>query len=137
MFSAVGAVEGINAIMTGNLLTLSEQQVLDCSNTGDCIKGGDPRAALQYIVKNGVTLDQCGKEPYYPAYVAKKLACRTVAGKPPIVKVDAVKPVANTEAALLLKVFQQPISVGIDASADWQHYKTVHMCLKPQIWCKY
>uniref|UniRef100_A0A0E0M4L9 Uncharacterized protein n=1 Tax=Oryza punctata TaxID=4537 RepID=A0A0E0M4L9_ORYPU len=124
VFSAVGAVEGINAIMTGNLLTLSEQQVLDCSNTGDCLKGGDPRAALQYIVKNGITLDQCGKPPYYPAYEAKKLACRTVAGKPPIVKVDAVKPVANTEAALLLKVFQQPISVGIDASADWQHYKT-------------
>ncbi|BAT09433.1 Os09g0564400 [Oryza sativa Japonica Group] len=123
VFSAVGAVEGINAIMTGNLLTLSEQQVLDCSNTGDCLKGGDPRAALQYIVKNGVTLDQCGKLPYYPGYEAKKLACRTVAGKPPIVKVDAVKPVANTEAALLLKVFQQPISVGIDASADLQHYK--------------
>ncbi|XP_052168460.1 zingipain-2-like [Oryza glaberrima] len=125
VFSAVGAVEGINAIMTGNLLTLSEQQVLDCSNTGDCLKGGDPRAALQYIVKNGVTLDQCGKPPtpYYPGYEAKKLACRTVTGKPPIVKVDAVKPVANTEAALLLKVFQQPISVGIDASADLQHYK--------------
>lgn len=54
-----------------------------------------------------------------------------MAGKPPI-----VKPVANTEAALLLKVFQQPISVGIDASADLQHYKKVlyvYLCLKHYI----
>uniref|UniRef100_A0A0D9XGV8 Uncharacterized protein n=1 Tax=Leersia perrieri TaxID=77586 RepID=A0A0D9XGV8_9ORYZ len=121
-FSAVGAVEGINAIMTGNLLTLSEQQVLDCSGAGDC-SGGWPDKAMQYIVKNGITLDQCGKQPYYPGYEVKKRACRTVQGKPPIIKIDnvlSVKP--PTEAALLLKVFQQPISVAVDATW-WQSYK--------------
>uniref|UniRef100_A0A0E0C6X2 Cathepsin propeptide inhibitor domain-containing protein n=1 Tax=Oryza meridionalis TaxID=40149 RepID=A0A0E0C6X2_9ORYZ len=152
-FSAVGAVEGINAIMTGNLLTLSEQQVLDCFGAGDCsggwpdqaqqyivldcfgagdCSGGWPDQAQQYIVKNGITLDRCGKEPYYPAYDATKHPCRTepyypaydatkhpcrtVAGKQPIITVDDVKWVNKSEAALLLKVYQQPISVALDAS---------------------
>ncbi|EEE70243.1 hypothetical protein OsJ_30365 [Oryza sativa Japonica Group] len=120
-FSAVGAVEGINAIMTGNLLTLSEQQVLDCFGAGDC-SGGWPDQAQQYIVKNGITLDRCGKEPYYPAYDATKHPCRTVAGKQPIITVDDVKWVNKSEAALLLKVYQQPISVALDASG-WQFYQ--------------
>lgn len=111
----MGAVEGINAIMTGSLLTLSEQQVLDCFGAGDC-SGGWPDQAQQYIVKNGITLDRCGKEPYYPAYDATKHPCRTVAGKQPIITVDDVKWVNKSEAALLLKVYQQPISVALDAS---------------------
>uniref|UniRef100_J3N060 Cathepsin propeptide inhibitor domain-containing protein n=1 Tax=Oryza brachyantha TaxID=4533 RepID=J3N060_ORYBR len=40
-FSAVGAIEGANAIATSELLTLSEQQVLDCSGAGNC-SGGWP-----------------------------------------------------------------------------------------------
>ncbi|BAT09442.1 Os09g0565100 [Oryza sativa Japonica Group] len=107
--------------MTGNLLTLSEQQVLDCFGAGDC-SGGWPDQAQQYIVKNGITLDRCGKEPYYPAYDATKHPCRTVAGKQPIITVDDVKWVNKSEAALLLKVYQQPISVALDASG-WQFYQ--------------
>ncbi len=52
VFSAVGAVD-------------HDGEPVDCSNTGDCLKGGDPRAALQYIVKNGVT--QVTKPRSWPA----------------------------------------------------------------------
>ena len=74
-FSVIGSVEGINAIRTGNLLTLSEQQVLDCSSAGDC-NGGVTFDAFDLIIQNGTTLDQNGSPPYYPAYVARKEQCR-------------------------------------------------------------
>lgn len=69
-FSAVGAVESINAIWTGNLLNLSEQQVLDCSDGGDC-SWGYPSKAFNYAISNGITL-----AADYPSYDAKKHTCR-------------------------------------------------------------
>jgi KDEL-tailed cysteine endopeptidase len=76
-FSAVGAVESVNAIVTGNLLTLSEQQMLDCSGAGDCTYGGYTYYAMLYAISNGLTLDQCGKTPYYQRYDAQQhLPCR-------------------------------------------------------------
>ena len=71
-FSAVGAVESVNAIVTGNLLTLSEQQMLDCSGAGDCTYGGYTYYAMLYAISNGLTLDQCGKTPYYQRYDAQQ-----------------------------------------------------------------
>ncbi|XP_015696455.1 thiol protease SEN102-like [Oryza brachyantha] len=67
-FGAVGAVESINAIRTGKLLNLSEQQVLDCSGGGNC-SGGYPYTALQYARDTGITTDA-----NYP-YTARKQPC--------------------------------------------------------------
>uniref|UniRef100_A0A0D3HA47 Cathepsin propeptide inhibitor domain-containing protein n=1 Tax=Oryza barthii TaxID=65489 RepID=A0A0D3HA47_9ORYZ len=64
-FSVVAAVESINKIKTGELLTLSEQQVLDCSGAGDC-KWGYPKSAFDYAIKTGITEDSNRQPPYYP-----------------------------------------------------------------------
>lgn len=54
-FSAIAVVEGINQIVTGDLITLSEQQIIDCdtgkSNLG--CNGGFYTNAFTYIIKNG------------------------------------------------------------------------------------
>ncbi|CAN6206290.1 unnamed protein product [Urochloa humidicola] len=123
-FSMVGAVEGINAITTGNLLTLSEQQVLDCSGYGDC-NGGDTYGSFYYAINNGLTLDQCGKVPYYPGYEAQQQPCRFDPSKPPVVKVDAIYWGSYAyEADLKQEVFRQPVSVLIDASSfEFQSYQ--------------
>lgn len=120
----MGAVESINAIATGNLLTLSEQQVLDCSGDGDC-NGGWPNLVLSgYAVEQGIALDNIGDPAYYPPYVAKKMACRTVAGKP-VVKTDGTLQVASSETALKQSVYGQPVSVLIEADTNFQLYKSV------------
>ncbi|CAH2235748.1 jg7606 [Pararge aegeria aegeria] len=46
-FSAVANVESINAIKTGQLVELSEQQVVDCDKKDHGCSGGYPEQAIQ------------------------------------------------------------------------------------------
>ncbi|KAG8057769.1 hypothetical protein GUJ93_ZPchr0002g23928 [Zizania palustris] len=119
-FSAVGAAEGANAIATKKLVTLSEQQVLDCSGAGDCNGGWPYKVYEVFAIKQGIALNQS-----YPAYDATKHACRTVAGKTPVVKMDGWARVPAGEANLKQIVYKQPVSVIIDAStSSFQLYKS-------------
>ena len=53
-FSTVAAVEGINQIVTGDLISLSEQELVDCDglyNQG--CNGGLMDHAFEFIINNG------------------------------------------------------------------------------------
>merc|ERR1711962_1260967 len=52
-FSTIGTVEGALAISTGNLVSLSEQNLMDCDSNNNACNGGNPYIALQYIMSNG------------------------------------------------------------------------------------
>ncbi|KAI3807001.1 hypothetical protein L1987_22921 [Smallanthus sonchifolius] len=110
-FAAVVAVEGINAIRTGQLVKFSEQQLVDCDIGGQnkgC-DGGLMELAFTYIIKNA----GLATETSYP-YVGKKENCdRSKIGKD-VVQLDGrqnVRP--NDEEALMKAVAHQPVATGI------------------------
>lgn len=63
-FSTIAAVEGINQIVTGELISLSEQELVDCDTeyNGGC-NGGLMDYAFEFIIKNG-GIDTEGDYPY-------------------------------------------------------------------------
>eukprot|EP00250_Pteridium_aquilinum_P007808 c17454_g1_i1 orf=309-1724(-) len=119
-FSTTAAIEGINHIMTGNLVALSEQELVDCdiSQNSGC-DGGLMDYAFQFIVNNG----GIDSEEHYP-YKGRKGQCDTTKKNTHVVTIDGYEDVpSNDERSLLRAVSQQPVSVAIEAGGrDFQLY---------------
>eukprot|EP01137_Pigoraptor_chileana_P013162 Opistho-2@4558 len=122
-FSTTGSLEGQTAIKTGKLVSLSEQQIVDCSasagNTG--CGGGLMDQAFEYIKANG-GLDT---EASY-AYTATNGTCRAKDGVVGA-KVSGHVDIASGNETDLLNALATvgPISIAIDASQPtFQFYST-------------
>lgn len=95
-FSTVAAVEGINKLVTGNLTSLSEQELIDCDKTyNNGCNGGLMDYAFAYIVSNG----GIHKEDDYP-YLMEEGTCemKKVRTKPIILdpRLFAQRPIFQT-----------------------------------------
>ncbi|KAK2973258.1 hypothetical protein RJ640_001914 [Escallonia rubra] len=112
-FSTVAAVEGINQIKTGRLVSLSEQELVDCDVNGDnqgC-NGGYMDKAFDFIEENrGIAT-----EAEYP-YVGKDNKCDTQKERDQAATISGHKRVRpNDETSLQAAVANQPVAVAIDA----------------------
>ncbi|XP_042380640.1 thiol protease SEN102-like [Zingiber officinale] len=116
-FSVVAAVEGINQIVTRELISLSEQELVDCDTGNMGCNGGWMDKAFRFI-KNagGITT-----EDTYPYTAQQGPSCNA---SQPVVTIDGYEDVpSNNETALQQAVANQPVSVAIDASGrDFQFY---------------
>ncbi|EYU29820.1 hypothetical protein ABFS82_13G034800 [Erythranthe guttata] len=122
-FSAIAAVEGINKIKTGKLVTLSEQELMDCDTKGgnQGCSGGIMEDAFDFIIKNGGV----ATSKDYP-YKGRNDKCDSKKGKNKAAKISGYKyvPVGNEEN-LKAAVAKQPVSVAIDAGGyNFQLYSS-------------
>uniref|UniRef100_A0A5B7A833 Actinidain n=1 Tax=Davidia involucrata TaxID=16924 RepID=A0A5B7A833_DAVIN len=112
-FSTVVAVEGINQIATGELISLSEQELVDCdrSYNSGC-NGGLMDYAFQFIIANG----GMDTEDDYP-YQGVDGKCDPARKNAKVVSIDGFEDVPPfDEKALKKAVAHQPVSVAIEAS---------------------
>ncbi|XP_050287355.1 low-temperature-induced cysteine proteinase-like [Quercus robur] len=117
-FSSTGAIEGINAIVTGDLISLSEQELMDCDTTNYGCDGGYMDYAFEWVISNG----GIDTEADYP-YKFVDETCIVSKEETKVVSIDGYKDVAESDSALLCASVQQPVSVGMDGSAlDFQLY---------------
>ncbi|XP_022740208.1 senescence-specific cysteine protease SAG39-like [Durio zibethinus] len=122
-FSAVAAMEGVTKLATGKLISLSEQELVDCDTKGEdqgC-QGGLMDNAFQFVQKNkGLTT-----ESNYP-YKGVDGTCNINKEANHAANINGHEDVpANNEEALQKAVANQPVSVAIDAGGfEFQFYSS-------------
>lgn len=111
-FSTTGALEGAWEIATGKLVSLSEQQFVDCDKKDHGCQGGLMDNAFGYAKGHAI----CTEDGY--GYKGKRGRCEAASCKVGIPKgsVTGFKDVARDDGhALMEAVAQQPVSIAIEA----------------------
>uniref|UniRef100_A0A6P7HAA3 Cathepsin L1-like n=1 Tax=Diabrotica virgifera virgifera TaxID=50390 RepID=A0A6P7HAA3_DIAVI len=112
-FSTTGGLEGQYALKYNKLVSLSEQNLLDCSGpygNGNCSVGGIMRFGLDYVKDNGINTEET-----YP-YEAVQKECRYQPSQN-VLRISGYDVFEQSEEALQYAVATYgPISVAIDFS---------------------
>lgn len=121
-FSAAGAIEGAKFIKDGELVSLSEQMLVDCDPVDLGCQGGIMDDAFQWTSKSG---GLCS-ETDYPYMAMKEASCMAKACTPvedsKVTKYYDVDP--GNPDALKSALAQQPVSVAIQANQlEFQLYR--------------
>jgi len=129
-FSNTGALEGIYAITTGNLVSFSEQQIVDCStirNKGPNMgcNGGQISLTMDWIGDNN---GLCSEIDYPYISGETKTAetcqkkCSPITASTIISHIDVAP---NSDNAMMTALTKQPVAVAIEADQkDFQLYKS-------------
>jgi len=121
-FSTTGSVEGAKFVKTGELVALSEQNLLDCDHKDLGCSGGLMDDAFKFVEKEG---GLCSEDDY-PYEAEQHDTCRTDCTDVPGSIVETFVDVPpGKERALLSAIAMQPVSVAIQAGVlAFQFYKT-------------
>ncbi|XP_023811589.1 pro-cathepsin H [Oryzias latipes] len=119
-FSTTGCLESVTAIATGKLLSLSEQQLVDCAqdfNNHGC-NGGLPSQAFEYIMYNkGLMTEQD-----YP-YTAMEDKCMYKPSLAAAFVKEVVNVTAYDEMGMVDAVAtHNPVSFAFEVTSDFMNY---------------
>jgi len=121
-FSTTGSLEGAWEVATGNLVSFSEQQFVDCDKADSGCKGGLMDTAFKYAEQNAI----CTEESY--AYTGRDGTCRASSCTVGLPKggVTGYKDVeTDNEQALMEALNKNPVSIAIEADkSTFQNYKS-------------
>lgn len=121
-FSTTGSVEGALEIKTGKLVSLSEQQLVECSTANLGCNGGLPDRAFGYVEEKGL----CAESDYpYTSGDGSVGTCRDSACTP-VAKISNYQDVKKySQSALMAAVAVQPVSIAIEADKKgFQFYES-------------
>jgi cathepsin L len=111
-FSTTGSVEGAHQIAIGNLVSLSEQQLVDCSGSFGNMgcNGGLMDNAFKYIINAG---GLCSESAY--PYTASQGTCKASSCQK-VATISSYKDVpVKSDSAMMAALAQQPVSIAIEA----------------------
>ncbi len=117
-FSTTGAMESHWAIKTGNLISLSEQQLVDCGGLtgGQGCSGGLPSSAFEYIRLVG----GLEAEEDYP-YLAQNSTCKFDKNKARVFTSGSYNITEGDESEIVDAVVNQgPVSIAYQVVADFR-----------------
>jgi C1A family cysteine protease len=112
-FSTTGGLEGVYQLTTGTLVSLSEQQLVDCSSSYGNMgcNGGLMDYAFQYVESKGIE-----QETTYP-YTGKTQSCKYSSSKTVFKNTGYNDVTTKSQTAFQTALAIQPISIAIDAEA--------------------
>jgi C1A family cysteine protease len=117
-FSATGAVEGAWAVSKGQLIDLSEEQLVECATgmsygSHGC-NGGQMEGAFKYVIEHG----QCALSAYpYTSGNGQSGSCKSCQPVAHVSSCSDVKP--NDQISLKAAVAQQPVAIAIEADTRY------------------
>jgi len=118
-FSAVATMEGAWFKKMGNLVSLSEEQLLDCDKEYRGCTGGEMSQGIEYVIRTGY-IDTEESYPYKG--VNSNFTCKPGEGVKGAFFQRVVRVPASEEALKIAVATQGPISVGIHATDSFQDF---------------
>jgi len=112
-FSTTGALEGAHFIATGELLSLSEQQLVDCSALNSGCDGGSMALAFFYTERHALETE--ADYPYVSGDTSSANSCSYDSSQGEVGASDYTNVDANSVSALKSALDVGPVSVAIQA----------------------
>jgi cathepsin F/cysteine peptidase B len=121
-FSATGSIEGSNFLKNGKLVSVSEEQLVDCDKTDMGCSGGLPSNAFDVLKRDRYGAETEESYPY-TAFTGRQGKCKESNGKK-AATVTGYDNMAHDESQMAAAMSSNgPISIGVNAM-PWQMYSS-------------